>query len=195
MELEIEFDYNDESASIKKWAETYNDPNEQLYTNSINQTSFTAGDIETLFQWKNQSPLSKKKNKSLTNKIISELATINALKKDFDKTEFNSKFKTVSAVWQIFLLHIISPNSYPIYDQNVHRALLFINGNDEWLTIDETISDKAKLTFYQEVYRPFCERLNMDYKEIDKGMFMLGQALKRIIKISKAYPNLMQIIK
>jgi len=32
----------------------------------------------------------------------------------------------MSAIWQIFLLHIIDPTNYPIFDQHVYRAHYYL---------------------------------------------------------------------
>ncbi len=78
---------------------------------------------------------------------------------------------------KIFLLHIIKPNYYPIYDQHIHRAYSFINGKD-FRGISSDMYDKKKLTFYFNEYLPFVRRMNIqDLKEMDEAFFAFGQFL------------------
>jgi hypothetical protein len=124
----------------------------------------------------------------LDTKIKSKLTTINTFKKSdsIDEEAFKIEFKKVSAVWKIFLLHIIKPNKYPIYDQHIHRAFLFIH-NEDWNYIANTISDKAKEQFYFESYLPFIEDHNIkDLKKLDEAFFAFGQFIN-----TKNYHNLL----
>ncbi len=46
----------------------------------------------------------------------------------------------------------------PLYDQNVHRAMIFIeDGSEEEL---EGYSDKEKIEFYLKRYLPFVQQFN-----------------------------------
>ena len=74
--------------------------------------------------------LSGGKQNSLDNKIKKKLFLINNLKTndEIDLILFREEFKSLTTVWKIFLLHIIKPNVYPIYDQHIHRAFLYIHG-------------------------------------------------------------------
>jgi len=69
----------------------------------------------------------------------------------FDPDKFKSDFKEVSAVWQIFLLHLIKPTVYPIYDQHIHRTFHFFH-EKEWERITNTMNGKLKLEFYFDTY-------------------------------------------
>lgn len=196
MNINISIDKANIWDTIQQWAQYYSDTQEQLYEDHIGSTQFEYEQIEMLFQWKNQSILSGKKKKSLNDNILSEIEIINELKKQFDDQKFVQHFGTVSAVWQIFLKHVIAPNTYPIYDQNVHRAYLYLKG-EKWQEIDETIADPKKLAFYHNEYLPFvrkyCKQSATEVKTFDKGMFALGQALKRIEKLHKAYESHVEI--
>ena len=76
--------------------------------------------------------LSVLKKKSLKEKVIEKRDLINSYKsaQDLDLENFNKDFKNLSAVWKIFLLHIIKPSKFPVYDQHIHRAYNFINGEN-----------------------------------------------------------------
>ena len=123
--------------------------------------------------------LSVLKQKSLDTKIKAKLTIINIFKKsdNIDIEAFKKEFKKVSAVWEIFLLHIIKPNKYPIYDQHIHRTFLFIH-NEDWSNIQNTKNDKVKEKFYFERYLPFIEAQNIkDLKKLDEAFFAFGQFL------------------
>lgn len=117
-------------------------------------------------------------------KILSKIEIINELRKhDFKLDDFFESFKDVSAVWKIFLLHIINPDRYPIYDQHIHRAFRYLN-NLDYRNIDhKSISDKNKIEFYTGEYLPFIESViqphkNIDIKKIDEALFTFGKFIK-----------------
>ncbi|GGA88047.1 hypothetical protein GCM10008015_30790 [Flavobacterium palustre] len=167
-------------AFINFWSTQYLFSNETLYSNSISKKEFTVEDIQNLYIWKNGMKLSDLKQKSLEDKIISKLSIINDLKSnnEIDLVVFSKEFKNLSAVWKIFLLHIIKPHTYPIYDQHIHRCFVFIH-NEDWSNIsNDTISNKDKETFYFNRYLPFIQSSNLrDLKQLDEAFFAFGQFL------------------
>jgi hypothetical protein len=164
---------------INSWSKLYSFSNEAIYSNSIGKETFTKTDIQNLYKWKNGMKLSGLKQKSLDTKIKAKLSIINVFKKNnsIDLESFKIEFKKVSAVWKIFLLHIIKPNKYPIYDQHIHRAFLFIH-NEDWSNIQNTMNAKVKEQFYFDRYLPFIEAKNIkDLKKLDEAFFAFGQFL------------------
>ena len=165
---------------ISNWSNLYSYTNENLYNKTISKESFTKEDLQNLYIWKNAMKLSVLKQRSLETKIIANLPTINNYKKieNIDIQAFKKEFKKVSSVWKIFLLHVIKPNKYPIYDQHIHRAFLFIQ-NEDWRNISNiSISNNAKEKFYFERYLPFIEAQNIkDLKKLDEAFFTFGQFL------------------
>ena len=165
---------------IDSWSKQYSFSNEAVYSNSISKKVFTITDIQNLYVWKNGMKLSELKQKSLDGKIKSKLSIINEFKinDELDLKVFSKEFKNLSAVWKIFLLHLINPNTYPIYDQHIHRSFLFIH-NEDWSNIsNDNISNKDKETFYFDNYLPFIKRSNVtDLKQLDEAFFAFGQFL------------------
>ncbi|MCB0409760.1 MAG: hypothetical protein KDD29_06040 [Flavobacteriales bacterium] len=162
---------------IDYWCKLYSYPDENLYEESINKSAFINDDLHKLFAWKNGMKLSKLKTKSLEEKVISKLKIINHQKglKQFDLEFFLNEFQNVSFVWKIFLLHIIRPNEYPIYDQHINRAYNYIHGK-EYRNITNTISDKKKFEFYFNDFLPFVKSIGItDMRKIDKAFFAFGQ--------------------
>lgn len=171
------------SKSLKEfvafWKQFYDYRNESNYQKHINKKEFSAANVLELYIWKNSMPLSNKKKDSIQQKIIANLNLINQYKKikKIDTNEFRDNFKTVKAVWHIFLLHIIKPNKFPIYDQNIHRAFNYLN-NKDWKSINNKISDSAKLDFYFNTYLHFVEKSKFhDLKALDEAFFAFGQFL------------------
>lgn len=163
---------------VSYWSSFYYYDLENLYNNTINNAQFTSKCLFDLFKWKNGMKLSLLKRISLESKIISKLDFINLSKSSgVNLEEFNTVFNNVSAVWRIFLLHIINPHKYPIYDQHIHRAFNFINGLDI-TNISSTLSDKVKLEFYFETYLKFIESqtdTDINMKRLDEALFTFGQ--------------------
>lgn len=165
---------------INFWSKQYAYTNEKTYYNSITKKIFQLNDIQNLYIWKNGMKLSVLKQKYLDTKIKAKLSIINTFKANvnIDVEAFKKEFKGVSAVWKIFLLHSIKPNKYPIYDQHIHRAFLYIHSED-WSNIsNDTITNKNKEQFYFERYVPFVNSINYsDLKKLDEAFFAFGQFL------------------
>lgn len=161
---------------ISFWSKLYAYDNAVLY-NKIHHKTLSEKDIKDLYQWKNGMKLSQAKEKSLHTKIIKKLKIINSLRAtaEVDLDYFLKEFKEVSVVWKVFLLHIISPNMYPIYDQHIHRAYRFIN-NEVSDGIKASMNESVKLKFYFEEYYPFVKESKItDLKKMDEAFFAFGQ--------------------
>jgi hypothetical protein len=167
---------------IDFWSSMYFYKLEDNYNSRINKRIFDEEDILKLYIWKNGTGLSKAKKISIETKIITNLDHINDSKanQNYDLNDHLSKYRNVSAVWSIFLLHLIHPKNFPIYDQHIHRAFVFITGTDDYHKIDEKLTDNLKFKFYSEIYLPFIEEnlKDFDLKKIDEAFFAFGQFLK-----------------
>lgn len=181
---------NDINTFINFWSQLYSYSNEAIYKKNISQKVFDAESIQQLFIWKNGMRLSDLKQKSLNNKIISKIEVINYLKSkdEFELDLFKYEFKSLSAVWKIFLLHIIQPKKFPIYDQHIHRTFLFIHKKEFWNLSNISIKNKEKESFYFNEYLPFIyENEIKDLKKLDEAFFAFGQFLN-----TKDYKNLFE---
>lgn len=174
---------NDIEQFIEFWSKLYHYPKDHLYRESIFKNAFETDDLKKLFEWKNGMPLegSGIKEKSLNQNILAKdkITKINSFKNQsqIDLSDFLIEFEKLSAVWKIFLLHIIKPLEYPIYDQNIHRAFYFIHSRD-WDVINEKMSNKKKEEFYFTEYLQFIKSLKYNnYKKIDEAFFAFGQFL------------------
>ena len=161
---------------ISFWSRLYAYDNAALY-DKIHYKVLSEKDIKDLYQWKNGMKLSQAKEKSLNTKIIKKLNIINSLRAtaEIDLDYFLKEFKEVSVVWKVFLLHIISPTMYPIYDQHIHRAYRFIN-NEASDGIKASMNESVKLKFYFKEYYPFVRQSKIkDLKKMDEAFFAFGQ--------------------
>lgn len=171
---------NRQTASLEEfisfWSELYVYDNAELYERIHNKT-LSEDDLKDLYIWKNGMKLSQAKEKSLNTKIISKIDIVNYLRQasDFDLEYFLEEFKQVSVVWKVFLMHILKPHRFPIYDQHVHRAFRFIN-NQSSDAIKASMKESVKLKFYFEEYYPFVRESNItDLKKMDEAFFAFGQ--------------------
>jgi hypothetical protein len=163
---------------IESWRSLYDYANAHLYQ-PVHNDILNGDDLKQLYVWKNNMPLSAKKETAFNTKIQPRLNEINELKKSdsVDLDKFFESFKPISTVWKIFLLHIIKPKKFPIYDQHVHRAYLFIHRRD-FSGIDSSLSNRAKLHFYRTEYLPWVRSQNAkDLKQLDEALFAFGQFL------------------
>jgi hypothetical protein len=166
---------------ISHWRNLYSYFDDNRYRMNIDNVDFTPKNLEELFHWKNGMTLkgSGGKEKSLNEKIIKRIDTINQYKKDqnIELDQFNDDFSDLSAVWRIFLLHIIKPTKYPIYDQHIHRTFNYLH-NLDWQSINNTIPNKTKLEFYFNTYLPYVQNFGeIDLKAMDEAFFAFGQFL------------------
>lgn len=164
---------------ISFWSRLYAYDNAVLY-DKIHHKVLSEKDIKDLYQWKNGMKLSEAKEQSLNTKIIKKIKIINNLRatNNIDLDYFLKEFKEVSVVWKVFLLHIISPSLYPIYDQHIHRAYRFMH-NEPSDGISASMNEATKLKFFFEEYYPFVKESKIkDLKKMDEAFFAFGQFIK-----------------
>lgn len=160
------------------WSSFYDYPLEGYYTPIIGKKRYSENDLVKLFEWKNGSKLAQKKKKVVAS-IIAKLDKINALKASFCLDTFLDEFKFVKgAIWKIFLLHVIQPDKFPIFDQHVYRAYLFM-AKDQRAEIPN--NNKRKEDAYFAEYVSFFNGLSVDgisKKKLDEALWAYGKFLK-----------------
>jgi hypothetical protein len=160
------------------WKEQYSYPNSHWYYDNINLTKYNHHNICDLFCWKNGMNLSHPKQ-LVVNSIALKLDFVNQLKQQYDEDFFVREFGYLSAIWQVFLRHIIQPAQFPIFDQHVYRAFRYLQRQEK----DEIPNNKVlKLKIYFEQYLAFY--LDMEEntelftgKEIDDALWAFGKFL------------------
>lgn len=178
--LVLQYNNIDQEQFINFWSKYYLDsPKEILYTDRINNSKFSKGDIEKLFEWKNGMKINDHiMKRTSVGRIVSKLSICNDLKSNFNMSVFESNFQGISAVWRLFLLHIIQPTRFPIFDQHVYRAHFFLE-NGIIQEIKE--SNQFKWDYYHRVYTPYFEILKthtLDLRKIDMALWAFGKFLK-----------------
>ena len=153
----LEFSNTDFDSFVKQWSSFYNYDKMNLYDDNIGKSILEVEDLINLYTWKNGTLLSgfnengehQGKFKGLNKNILSKILHINELKKNFDLNVFDKEFGKVSFVWKVFLMHIIQPDFYPIYDQHIHRAYLFLQGDSSFKNVKNTLKEPEKKKFYE----------------------------------------------
>ena len=182
--IKIEGRYNPKEFT-EKWSGTYSYKLEPKYKNNIKAGFDSDFSLLELMRWKNGTGDNIAKNKSvLVDYFIRERESLKTLKNNFDLTEFEKKFKPdkKSSIWTIFILHIMNPDKYPIFDQHAYRSFNFFQTGD----IKELPSEKYKEIYriYKEEYSPWFNELKAEYeldpRKIDQSLFSFGQVLKKI---------------
>ncbi len=172
---------------IDVWSKAYVYSNMELYSDIILKNELKLSDLEKLFQWKNGMPLSDKKANSFEQKILNKVSIINELKIKWNQSLFNQEFEEISTVWKIFLLHIIQPEKYPIFDQHVYRAFKYIT--EQVNSAELPYYNKTKLNIYYKEYLPFyldCkEEMNSKFspKHLDDALWSFGKFLNEYPKL------------
>ena len=171
---------------IKFWSNLYDYPNMEDYTLNIKYAQgekYKEDNIWKLYRWRGRYSKSESKELTVKDKIIDRIDEINKLKsqKDIDLDQFFEQFDEISAVWAIFLLHILKPLKYPLYDQHIHRAFNYMH-KMQYKCISNHLSDSAKIRFYKKYYLPFIHAMMDKYptlsvKQIDNGLFAFGRLL------------------
>ena len=178
--LKLSYQKTDYKTFVDFWSDYYIfSPKDNLYTDRINKSKFTKTDIEMLFEWKNGMKVNGHIPKQASiDKVVSRLTQVNKLKAHFDLTYFKKHFSDIAAIWQIFLLHIIQPTQFPIFDQHVYRAHIFLVNK----TITEIPNHQPhKLKYYHNNYLPFFDTLKSeitDLRKIDLALWAFGKFLK-----------------
>jgi hypothetical protein len=158
-----------------QWSAKDKAQDEQQYTPHIGKP-LTRDSLRTLFQWKNQMPLAAKKRRTVES-FIDRIKELEQLPCTTDPKTFLEKFKEGGAIWRIFLLHCWSASKYPIYDQHVHRAMIFICERRR-----EDIGgwdDQEKIKAYLDKYIPFFKRFSAHKpQEVDRALMAMGRFIK-----------------
>lgn len=171
--------FGNANSFVRCWSSLYNYSNYEQYKAIVTKTTLLTGDLR-LFEWKNGMNLSSKKELSFLNQVLQHEEVVHELKSEFDYEKFESTFGEMSAVSQIFLLHIIQPSEYPIFDQHVYQAYRFIQNQDE-KTLPFTRT--AKMSVFYKEYLPFFLYVKdladkHDHFDIDKALWAFGRIIK-----------------
>lgn len=109
------------------------------------------------FTWKNGTPLSGAKPKSVMINFVKRRCELDQVEQNMTAAELLSRFNEGSVIWRIFFLHCWRPERFPIYDQHV---------------------DSQKIHAYLNEYIPFHARFGgFDSRSVDKALWAFGKFL------------------
>lgn len=114
---------------IEDWSNHYDYGMEDYYSNNIDKGLDSYENFLLLFQWKNGMPKISKKKQVIVNGFWDNKSVLKTLRKNFSWELFETTFNpsSSSAIWKIFLLHIVDKNKFPIFDQHVYRFHKYYN--------------------------------------------------------------------
>lgn len=168
--MNLSFQINCQSIDqfLNHWSSKYSYEAENKYDNNIGKPLTKDSRLE-LFEWKNGSAISAKKLASINDNYPLTFSG------DEKKRYLNHK-ESGGAIWNIFYLHCLAPNKWPIYDQHTFRAIRYIQKG----TVEEIgNTNKQKYESYTKEYIPFIQSLgDIEHRKLDKALFVFGQFLK-----------------
>lgn len=86
------------------------------------------------------------------------------------------KNEKAGGVWNVFYIHCLAPQKWPIFDQHTFRAMNYLK-NGIISEIGDT--NKQKYEVYQKEYIPFFRSFeNVTHRKLDKALFAFGKFLK-----------------
>jgi len=180
--LQLVYSNDDYPSFVRFWRKMYvpNTKTLPLYEDNIDKASMTPTAIQELYKWKNggRDYTNNPTKRAFVEHVQGKIPLVNQLKRGFDRPTFDAEFGHRSAIWQIFLLHIIDPDEFPIFDQHVYRTHLFFTHR---AILPIPIYSKTKMDYYDKVYRPFFIRVRKRYQldrfELDNALWTFGRFL------------------
>lgn len=167
---------------VKMWSPIYSYNLEYKYDNYISSVLDDKKSFIELFKWKNGTGnnISKKKEIGVL-RYWDKVEILRKLKLNFDWELFENEFEPhkESTIWRLFLLHLMNPQEFPIFDQHVYRSYRFFTSG-----VVEEIPSYSKTIYhiYKDEYQPFFNNLKKHHngspKNIDESFFSFGRMLK-----------------
>lgn len=137
-----------------------------------------------LFQWKNGTGETVRESKlARVDSFWAKVEVLRKLRRSFSWDSFEKEFQPTNgaSVWKLFLLHLLRPEEFPIYDQHVYRFYHFYQNGD----IKEIPKSGTKVyNHYKNVYKNWFNDIGISYnlnpKMMDEAFFAYGKMLKSI---------------
>jgi hypothetical protein len=156
----------DKRRFVEFWSSRYSAKYEHIYQNDIGKP-LTESRLLRLFEWKNGGPIAKHKLNSIHRNYIEKLPI--PPKPNDDDSLLRFIRQPGGVIWRIFWLHCYSPDTYPIFDQHVYRAMRKITSGTK-SEIPGSNSEKAVV--YVTEYLPFHSSLVWpNKKQLDEALW------------------------
>jgi hypothetical protein len=184
----LQFTAADPAGFIDFWQRQYRDQLETLYEANISVKPFTDKAIRELFEWKNGGALSAPKGDSVERNYIArkqepsvdKAIGLSGNASSGEIAKFAKQFLTIDfrdggAIWRIFWLHCCN-QLFPVYDQHVHRAMIFVEEN----RVEDLAQfpDYRKVELYLEKYLDFHSRFPGEQRAVDRAIHTFGRFMK-----------------
>lgn len=169
------------SEFVEFWHRLYSDKDmrldDELYTPNI-LGPHTRETLLSLFKWKVGDRFFQTHLPGIQRNFIDRMKVAASLSPDATVSSWLKAFPDGGAIYRIFWMHCWNPADLPIYDQHVHRAMIFIQeGRIEEL---ERFPDKDKLELYRNKYIAFNLSFSGDdRRKVDRALFAFGQFIKK----------------
>lgn len=171
MNLSFSVSFSSIDEFLNHWAAQYGDlqKDEEMYSKFVGKP-LTSESRRKLYEWKNGLPLSTVKAESVEENYPLY----------FDKNRLRERFlnpddKRGGEIWNIFYMHCIDPDSWPIFDQHVYRAMHFMkNGR-----MNEIPDGREEIfNTYEHEYVPCFRSIDACSRKIDRALMTFGRFLK-----------------
>lgn len=158
---------------IEFWSAQYSYDLERLYEEHIGKP-LTEERVWALYKWKNGGAISTRKMGSIQRAYITQLNAIPKLADQDEAWAYASRLEG-GPIWNIFWLHCIAPDLFPIFDQHTYRAMHKIQKG-----VDAELPTRADdvIAAYFEAYIPFTQDLRRLPRATDRALFAYGRFLK-----------------
>ncbi|MGF7217454.1 hypothetical protein GGR92_003628 [Spirosoma lacussanchae] len=124
--------------------------------------------------------LSRAKQLRVEQDIVSKEQLLHQLRKDFSLTTFEEHFSDLSAIWQAFLLHILQPATFPIFDQHVYRAYRYLTTGRP---CELPFGKANRMRLYHESYLPFFNQIvaatTDNSQTTDQALWAFGKFIRQ----------------
>lgn len=170
MHLSFRITAKDLASFLHHWSSKYSFADEHKYTNNIGKP-LTRKSLRELFEWKNGT------GAAIANAKAQSIAANYPLTFNGDRRgRYLNHKETGGAIWNIFYLHCLDPQTWPIFDQHTFRAMHYMQTGR---IVELAATPKKKYEVYESQYIPFVSGLGAaDRRTIDKALFAFGQFLK-----------------
>ena len=183
MYLSVEISKNSCKEFVNYWKEKYRYGNETVYdfhiAKDLTKENEKNDSLQKLFVWKSRRGISGGQQNSINKKknwlnSVKNCDRKQIIKKAEEKYLYRKKG---GAIWNIFFLHCLDPEEWPIYDQHTYRAMMFIKTGE--IPKKET-NDRERYENYINNYICFFKSMVEECKprEVDKALFAFGEFLK-----------------
>lgn len=174
--------FTNPSSFVSKWSKAYDNYDEKRYFDNINTVFDNWNCFREMFAWKNGmgDKIAPQKLK-LVERFWDRQDILVQLKANFSWDLYEEVFEPAktSNIWKLFLLHLINPKLFPIYDQHVYRFYTFHkkgvikeiskNHNERYLSYKND---------YLDWFRETKDSNKLDPKKMDEAFFSFGKMIK-----------------